>query len=113
MNEYFIGERVRFRPGAEVSPAVLKCEATVKGYEVDVLVGTIREDFLIVSVHLPNGRCEQWVNPREVEPVTKRAPDGRTRAFEGSPDHDSDDTADLPDGTRRVQPRFLEEEIDA
>ena len=102
MNEFTIGERVRFKPGAEVSDFAKTCEATVKGYEVDVKIGGFREDYLVVSVDGgARGKFEQWVNPREVEPMVRHT----KRVFHE--DRFSDSTTN---GVRRKEPHFLDEE---
>ncbi len=80
MTEFHIGQRVRFMPGAAVSSKLMKCEGVVLGYEVNVTSADKEDgdslggesdrvdacDYVVVSV---NG-CEQWVLPREIEPVT-------------------------------------------
>lgn len=57
--EFFVGQRVRFTPDAEVSPRLIVKPAKVEGYdEVDDV------DYVIVIVD----GIEQWVLPDELVP---------------------------------------------
>lgn len=65
--EYHIGERVRFRPGAEVADEAMRVGGgTVEGYEE-----ANDQDYVIVRVRNGGLPFDQWVLSEEIEPEDK------------------------------------------